>query len=105
MDFSTRKITFVGIAGAHYFMSNSPPSESTGVWKNDELLCGNCRGDLRGRKGVLGSTTSVDDCILLKSTAGGGGVGISPPEMLKEANLGEKKRVEPRCLCVPPWAR
>lgn len=84
------------------FVSNStPPRQSTGVWKNDELLCGNCRGDLRGRKGELGSTTEANDCILLKSTAGGGGVGISLPEMLKEANLGEK-RAEPRSLACHP---
>lgn len=30
-------------------------------------------------------------------------MGISLPEMLKEANLGEK-RAEPRSLCMPSWA-
>lgn len=30
-------------------------------------------------------------------------MGISLPEMLKEANLGEK-RPEPRSLCMPSWA-
>lgn len=40
---------------------------------------------------MLGSTTAADDCIPLKSTTGGGGVGISPPEMLNKTNLGGKK--------------
>ena len=54
---------------------------------------------------MLGSATPANDWILLKSTAGGGGVGISCPEMLKEVNLGGGwGRTEPRHLCVLSWA-
>lgn len=44
---------------------------------------------------MLGSTTPAGDCMLLKSVAGGGGVRVSLPEMLKEAtHRGKKSRAE-----------
>lgn len=50
---------------------------------------------------MLGSATTADDCILLKSVAGGGGVRISLPEMLKEANhRGKKEQSRDVCACV-----
>lgn len=49
---------------------------------------------------MLGSATTADECVLLKNTTGAGGVGISLPEMQKEANLGGiKEGSQDVCAC------